>query len=130
MDKIIIQNLTVKGILGIHDWEREKPRLIVLNITVFTARRKESDIDSIDACVDYSKLAEKIRTHARKAASFTVEALASDLAKICLEDPKILKTIVRVDKPGAIQNAETVGVQIERLQKKQKQSIKSKKKNN
>jgi dihydroneopterin aldolase len=43
-----------------------------------------------------------------------VEALAHDLANICLEDQKVNKVIVRVEKPGAVRFASSVGVEIER----------------
>ena len=36
-------------------------------------------------CVDYSALAKKVQAHAETSARFTVEALANDLARICLE---------------------------------------------
>jgi dihydroneopterin aldolase len=43
-----------------------------------------------------------------------VEALANDLAKICLEEKGVQTVIVRVEKPGAVRFAESVGVEIER----------------
>ena len=44
----------------------------------------------------------------------TVEALANELAKLCLEDKNVQRVIVRVEKPGAVRFAESVGVEIER----------------
>ncbi len=43
-----------------------------------------------------------------------MEALASDLAKICLAEKGVLRARVRVEKPGAVRFAESVGVEIER----------------
>ncbi len=45
---------------------------------------------------------------------FTLEALAEDIAQLCLEDPRVLKTTVRVEKPGAVRFSQSVGVEIER----------------
>jgi FolB domain-containing protein len=64
--------------------------------------------------VDYSALAKKIQAHAETAARLTVEALANDLAQICLGQSGVTKTIVRVEKPGAVRFAGSVGVEIER----------------
>lgn len=114
MDKIFIKDLRVRGILGIHDWERVTPREIVINVTVYTDTRRAARTDSISDCVDYSALAKKIRTHAESAARMTVEALANDLAEICLQEPKVRKAVVRVDKPGAVPEAASVGVELER----------------
>lgn len=112
MDKVFIKDLRVQGILGIHDWERVTPREIVINVTVYTDTRRAARTDDIADCVDYSALAKKIRVHAESAARMTVEALANDLAEICLQEPKVRKAVVRVDKPGAVPEAASVGVEI------------------
>jgi FolB domain-containing protein len=117
MDKVFIKDLKVNGILGIHDWERTTPREILINITLYTDTRKAARTDNITDCVDYSTTAKKIRAHAESAARMTVEALANDLAELCLQDPKVRKVLVRVDKPGAMPEAVSVGVEIERTQR-------------
>ena len=115
MDKVIIQDLRVHGILGIHDWERVTTRKIIINAVVFTDTRSAAKSDHIRDCVNYSDLAKKLRAHAEHAARMTIEALANDLAELCLQEPKVLKVIIRVDKPGAVPEAETVAVEVERV---------------
>jgi FolB domain-containing protein len=114
MDKVFIKELRVRGILGIHDWERVAPREIVISVTLFTDTRKAAKSDDIADCVDYSATAKKIRAHAESAARMTVEALANDIARLCLEDWLVRKVNVRVEKPGAAAEAVSVGVEIER----------------
>ncbi len=114
MDKVFLKDLLVRGIIGIRDWEREKPQDILINITVFTDTSRAAETDDLADCIDYSALAKKVQAHAETAARFTVEALANDLAKLCLEQKEIEKVIVRVEKPGAVRFAKSVGVEIER----------------
>jgi FolB domain-containing protein len=114
MDKVFIKDLLVRGIIGIRDWERKKPQDILINVTVFADTTQAGDTDDIAHSVDYSDLAKKIQSHAETSERLTVEALASDLAKICLELPPVKKVIVRVEKPGAVRFAKSVGVEIER----------------
>jgi FolB domain-containing protein len=114
MDKVFIRDLKVRGILGIHDWERVTPRDIMINVTLFTDTQRAAESDDINDCVDYSKMAQKIRAHAESAARMTVEALANDIAEICLQARGVTKAIVRVDKPGAVPEAASVGVEVER----------------
>lgn len=114
MDKTFIKDLLVRGIIGIRNWEREKPQDILINVTVFSDTARAGETDDIKDCVDYSILAKKIQTHAETAARLTVEALANDLAKICLEQNGVNKTIIRVEKPGAVRFAKSVGVEIQR----------------
>jgi FolB domain-containing protein len=114
MDKVIIEDLLVRGIIGVNDWERRRAQDILINITLFTDTRRAGETDSIADCVDYSKMSKRIQAHAESAARLTVEALANDLAGICLEEKGVQKVILRVEKPGAVRFAKSVGVEIER----------------
>lgn len=114
MDKVFITNILARGIIGVNEWEREKPQNILINIELGTENRPKAAKDSISECIDYSKMTKKVIYHAETAKRFTVEALAEDIAQICLDDPRVLKTTVRVEKPGAVRFAQSAGVQIER----------------
>lgn len=114
MDKVFIKDLLARGIIGIREWEREKPQDILINVTVFTDISQAAKTDDINDCVDYSALAKKIQSHAESAQRLTVEALANDLAQICLNENLVKKVIVKVEKPGAVRFAKSVGVEIER----------------
>ena len=115
MDKIIIKNLVARGIIGLNDWEREKPQEIVINITVYTDIRQAAAEDDVSHSVNYHILAKKALAHAETAQRLTVEALAEDIAQICLAEPNAQKVTVRIEKPGAVRFAESVGVEITRV---------------
>ena len=114
MDQVLINNLTARGIIGIKDWEREKPQEILINIILFTNIKKAGQSDDIRDCVNYRTVAKNVIKHTESAERYTVEALTSDLAEICLEHPDVEKARVRVEKPGAVRFADSVGVEIER----------------
>ena len=114
MDKVFIKDLVARGIIGINDWEREKPQEILINITVFTDTRAAAKSDNLEDAVDYRALAKRVQAHAETSARLTVEALANDLADICLEAAGVQRAIVRVEKPGAVRFSKSVGVEIER----------------
>ena len=114
MDKIIIKNLLARGIIGVNDWERKRPQNIMINITIFADTRRAAQTDSLDDTINYSTMSKKILAHAETVNRLTVEALANDLATLCLEEQGVLKVIVRVEKPGAVRFAESVGVEVER----------------
>ena len=117
MDQIFITNLVARGIIGINEWEREKPQDILINITLYTDIRKAGESDLLSDSVSYKTIAKKVQKHAETIKRFTVEALASDLARLCLEEPGVLKVKIRVEKPGAVRFTRSVGVEIERDQK-------------
>ncbi len=114
MDKVIIKDLLARGIIGVNDWEREKAQNILINITAFTDTRRAAETDKLADCLDYRALAKKVQVHAESVSRYTVEALANDLAKLCLQEKGVQKVIVRVEKPGAVRFANSVGVEVER----------------
>jgi FolB domain-containing protein len=114
MDQVLIKDLVARGIIGINDWERERPQEILINIILFADLKKAGKSDNIEDCVDYRTVAKKVIAHAESAHRLTVEALAADLARICLEVPGVMKVRMRVEKPGAVRFARSVGVEIER----------------
>ena len=114
MDKIIISDLVARGIIGINDWEREKPQEILINIILFADLQKAGESDDLIHSISYRTIAKKAITHAETAGRLTVEALATDIAKICLQEKGVLKVCVRVEKPGAVRFSKSVGVEIER----------------
>src|SRR3989304_3147245 len=85
-DRIVVRDLVVRGILGTNDKERVNPQDILIQLTLF------ADLP-----------------HAEKSARFTVEALAADLAAICLRHPGVKKVRVCVEKPGALRFARSAG---------------------
>ena len=114
MDRVFIKDLSVRGIIGINNWEREKEQEILINIVLFADLRRAGESDDINDCVNYRTIAKKAIAQAENAKRCTVEALASDLAAICLEESGVEKAQVRVEKPGAVRFSKSVGVEIER----------------
>jgi FolB domain-containing protein len=114
MDKTFIENLRIRCIIGVNEWERTTVQEIQVSVEVLSDTRKAALSDNIADCIDYAQLSQKIRDLAIGARRFTVEALAEDIAKLCLATPGVRKVSVRVEKPGAVSDADTIGVQIER----------------
>ena len=114
MDQILITDLVARGIIGLNEWEREKPQEILINIAIYTDIRKAGETDDLTYSVNYRTVAKKAMVLAESAGRLTVEALATDIARLCLEDTGVQKVRVRVEKPSAVRFARSVGVEIER----------------
>jgi FolB domain-containing protein len=114
MDKVIINNLVARGIIGINDWERVKPQEILINITLFGDLHKAGETDNIEHSINYRTIAKQAQSLAENCQRLTVEALAADIAAYCLDVQGVVKVRVKVEKPGAVRFASSVGVEIER----------------
>ncbi len=113
-DRIIIKDLLLRGIIGINDWEREKRQDILINITLSCDLRAPGESDKIEDAINYRTLTKKIIEHVEGSARYTVEALAADIAKLCLGAEGVQRAQVRIEKPGALRFVKSVGVEIER----------------
>jgi FolB domain-containing protein len=114
MDKVFIKDLLIRGVIGISEKERSQPQDIIVNITMYTDITNGGTTDNIENCVNYRTVAKAIIAHVEKTQRFTVESLATDISKICLENPGVSKVRVSVEKPGAVRFSKSVGVEIVR----------------
>ena len=114
MDKILIKNLRARGIIGLNDWEREKPQDILINIEIDAELHKAGETDDIDFSVNYRSVSKKALAIAETSKKLTVEALAHEIARAALEEDSAVRVRVRVEKPGAVRFADSVGVEIVR----------------
>ena len=114
MDRIFIKNLVARGIIGVNDWERDKAQEIIINIVLFVDIHEAGLSDAIDDSVNYRTIAKKVLGHVETVKRFTVEALATDLARLCLDDRSVHKVRIQLEKPGAVRFSSSVGVEIER----------------
>lgn len=114
MDKIHIRDLKLETIIGIFNWEREVKQEILINIELFCKLRKAGLSDDLNDTVDYKTLKQKIIKLVENSEYKLIEALAENIASLCLEDEKIEKVRIVVDKPSALHCARSVAVEIER----------------
>lgn len=113
-DLIEIRDLLLHGILGINPEEREKKQDILVNLTLYVDLRPAGMTDNIADTANYRTITKHVIEHVESVKRFTIEALATDIAHMCLEDPRVARARVRVEKPGALRFARSVGVELER----------------
>lgn len=112
LDKIFIKDLSLQGIIGVDPWERVTPQEILINVVLYTDLTKAGSTDNLDDTINYSLVAKKIMQHVEIAQRLTVEALAADIANICLLEPGVSQVQIRVEKPNAVRLTRSVGVEI------------------
>ena len=114
MDKVIIKDLVARGIIGVNDWERVKPQEILINLELYGDLREAGQTDDLEDSINYRTIAKQTLHIAETSERFTVEALAADIAEVCMATEGVRRAVIRVEKPGAVRFAESVGVEIER----------------
>lgn len=113
-DRIVIKDLRVRGIVGLNDWEREKQQDILINLTIFTDLRAAGRSDDVEDTLNYRTLTKRVIAYVEQSSHYLVEALAAEIARIAVAELGAPRIVVRVEKPGALRFADSVGVEISR----------------
>jgi FolB domain-containing protein len=114
VDQISIHDLAARCIIGLNGDERREKQDVLIGIRMFTDLRPAGMSDRIEDTVDYRSLKKKILARVENSEFYLIEALACMVAEMCLEEPKVEKVKVTVEKPSALRFARSVGVEITR----------------
>ncbi len=113
-DQIQIRDLLLRTIIGINDEERRDRQDVLINVVLYTDLQRAGHSDDIQDSVNYRTLIKRVIKLVEESQFYLVEKLAAEIAAICLEDARVERVQVRVEKPGALRFARSVGVEIER----------------
>lgn len=113
LDSVIVRDLLVRGVIGLNDWERQVEQDILVNLVLGVDTRAAGAADDPSHILDYKAVTKAVVAHVAAHAPLLVERLAADVARICLEHGAERAT-VRIEKPGAVRFARSVGVEITR----------------
>jgi FolB domain-containing protein len=113
-DQIQIKDLLLRTIIGINEEERRNRQDVLINVTLYADTRAAGRSDDIDDAVNYRTITKQIIALVEQSSFFLVEKMAAEIAAICLSDPRVERARVRVEKPGALRFARSVGIEIER----------------
>ena len=114
MDITYIHGLEVHTIIGIFDWERENKQSLILDIDIGTDFSKASISDKIEDCIDYTLVCKEINSLAGSHSFQLLESFAEQISKIILVQFKAQWVRIKVNKPLAIDSANSTGIIIER----------------
>ena len=116
LDRIHIRDLLLRCIVGIHDWERHERQDISITVVLHADLSKAAASDSIADTVDYVTIKKRIIALVESSSYGLIEALAEAIARVCLEEERVGRVDVTLEKPGALRYARTVAVEITRMQ--------------
>jgi D-erythro-7,8-dihydroneopterin triphosphate epimerase len=113
-DQIQIKDLHLTTIIGINEEERRDRQDVLINIVLYADTQAAGASDDIDDAVNYRTITKRVIKLVEESEFYLVEKMAAGIAAICLEDPRVEEVSVRVEKPGALRFAQSVGVEIRR----------------
>lgn len=112
MDKIIIQGLNVKSLIGVYDWEREAKQALVIDLELSTDLSRAAKSDDVGDTIDYAALANAIEKRADESQFELLEALAAYLIEYCFTFHGVMHVKIAITKPNILPNAQAVTVEL------------------
>jgi len=109
---VFIKDFIIQEIIGIHEHEKTKKQKIKFNIVVDVNQNTVPDEKDIKSIVDYEKITNKLENLVKNKKYNFLESLAEDSFKKIFEDKRINSVKIKIEKPDAIKNADSVGVEV------------------
>jgi dihydroneopterin aldolase len=108
--KVFVRGLAVDAHIGVYRHEEGRTQRLIVDVELDVA---VSNWNKLSETVNYERIAEKARKVAAEGHRGLVETFAHHLADACLEEPKVTRARIRVEKPSALApDAAAAGVEI------------------
>lgn len=114
MDIVFVEALEIETVIGIYDWEREIRQQVVLDLEMGTDIRSAADTENIDNTLNYKSITDRLIEFVSESQFQLVETMAEEIASLVMNEFNVGWLRLKLGKPGAIPQARTVGVIIER----------------
>ena len=109
---VLIKDFLINEIIGIHKHEKINKQKIIFNIVIDINQDTLPNENSLSSIVDYEQITNKLKTLAKSKNYNFLESLAEDSFKEIFEDRRINSVKIKIEKPDAILNAKSVGVEV------------------
>jgi FolB domain-containing protein len=107
---IRIKNLRLRTITGINDWERKDLQDVVVNAEIEYDGSAAVESDEIADSIDYKAITKRMIREVEQSRFQLLDKLSGHLLAILMEDERVQRATVEIDKPGALRFADSVSV--------------------
>jgi dihydroneopterin aldolase len=112
MDTVSVRDLSVRTVIGVHDWERAIEQTLVFDVDMGADVRTPAASDALADALDYSAVAATIAAVVREGKFRLIETAAERVAARLLTDHRLTWLRLEVRKP--ISDAYVAVITIER----------------
>ena len=109
---IFIKDFIIHEIIGMHDYEKAKKQKIKFNIVIDVNQNTLPNEKDLRSIINYEKITKKLKNLVKNKKYNFLESLAEDSFVEIFEDKRINSVKIKIEKPDAIKNASSAGVEI------------------
>ncbi len=113
-DVVLLRDVAVEALVGVFEWERLAKRPLRVDLELSCDLSAAAASDRLEDTIDYFALTSRVREACAASSYRLIEALAGEIARVCLAEPRVTAVSVKVSKPGAVEGVGEVAVVLER----------------
>ena len=106
---VFVRGLEVAAGIGVHDHELGRLQRLVIDVSLDLT---PAAVERLADTINYETVAEAARAIVAEGHVGLVETFAERLALACLEDARVQRCTVRIEKPGALEGVVAPGCEV------------------
>ncbi len=116
MTKIKVKNLLLRTYIGFNPGEQENKQDVIINFEIETEIPQEAlKTDDPDKILDYKTITKKIIELVQNGRFNLLEVLTKRILELIMEDERVKRAKVEVDKPHALRFAGSVSIEMQQI---------------
>ena len=112
--RVFVRDLELMASVGVYELEKRYEQRLIISVDLLVLDDYDGRSDSLSAVLDYSSVVSGIRTIVESGHTNLLETLAERIAQRCLSDARVVRAVVRLEKPDIVPGCRTVGIEIVR----------------
>jgi dihydroneopterin aldolase len=113
MRHVFVRDMVLQAAIGVYAHEHGQTQRVRVNVDL-AVQETGVGLDELDQVVSYEDVVKRVRAIVGAGHTKLVETLAERIAAACLEDGRVQRAVVRVEKLDVFADTGSVGVEIER----------------
>ena len=112
--KILIKDLVLKMLVGIHNFEKKKKQRVRFNLVINIDQNLTPNDKDLKSIVNYEQVIKTITKITSGKHYLLLETLAEKIFSKLFENLRIKKILLRIEKLDVIKNTTSVGIELEK----------------
>ena len=112
--KILIKDLVLKMLVGIHNFEKRKKQRVRFNLVINIDQNLIPNDKDLKSIVNYEQVIKTIMRITSRKHYLLLETLAEKIFLKLFENLRIKKILLRIEKLDVIKNTTSVGIELEK----------------
>ena len=117
--KILIKDLVLKMLVGIHNFEKKKKQRVRFNLVINIDQNLIPNDKDLKSIVNYEQVIKTIMRITSRKHYPLLETLAEKIFLKLFENLRIKKILLRIEKLDVIKNTTSVGIELEKTRSKE-----------